>query len=141
MPHRRVLPLTIPTLLLTLALLPALASRGLVDDDADADLTPPSRAPSAAARSYSPHAGGGVRTQVYFGDTHLHTSNSGDAFLAGDRLGPEQAYRFARGEEVISSTGLPVRLARPLDFLVIADPRPLGTDDARWAGPIGQGRQ
>ena len=121
MPHRRVLPLAIPTLLLTLALLPALASRGLVDDDADADLRPPATAPSAAARSYSPHAGGGVRTQVYFGDTHLHTSNSGDAFLAGDRLGPEQAYRFARGEEVISSTGLPVRLARPLDFLVIAD--------------------
>jgi hypothetical protein len=58
---------------------------------------------------------------VYFGDTHLHTANSGDAFMAGDRLGPEQAYRLARGEEVVSSTGVPVRLSRPLDFLVIAD--------------------
>ena len=45
-------------------------------------------------------AGGGVRTQEYLGDTHMHTSNSGDAFLAGDQLGPEQAYRFDRGEDV-----------------------------------------
>lgn len=121
MARRSLLPFGLPALLLTLALLPAASSKGLVDDDADADLRPLTTPPAAAARRYSPHAGGGVQTQVYFGDTHLHTSNSGDAFLAGDRLGPEQAYRFARGEEVISSTGLPVRLARPLDFLVIAD--------------------
>ena len=59
--------------------------------------------------------------QVYFGDTHLHTSNSSDAFGLGVRLGPEEALRFARGEEVTSSTGLKAQLARPLDFLVISD--------------------
>jgi hypothetical protein len=58
---------------------------------------------------------------VYFGDTHNHTANSGDAFMAGNRLTPEQAYRFARGEEVISSSGVPAKLSRPLDFLVVAD--------------------
>ncbi len=58
---------------------------------------------------------------MYFGDTHHHTANSGDAFMAGDRLTPEQAYRFARGEEVISSTGVPAKLSRPLDFLVVSD--------------------
>ena len=59
--------------------------------------------------------------RVYWGDTHLHTSNSVDAFGFGVRLGPEEALRFARGEEVTSTMGLKARLARPLDFLVITD--------------------
>lgn len=59
--------------------------------------------------------------QVYFGDTHLHTANSSDAFGLGVRLGPEEALRFAMGEEVTSTTGLKAKLDRPLDFLVIAD--------------------
>jgi hypothetical protein len=76
---------------------------------------------TASASRYSPYAGREYPTQVYFGDTHHHTANSGDAFMNGDRLSPEDAYRFARGEEVVSSTGIPVKLARPLDFLVISD--------------------
>jgi hypothetical protein len=74
-----------------------------------------------AARGYSPYAGRKYPTQVYWGDTHNHTANSGDAFAAGNRLTPEDAYRVARGEEVVSSTGVPVKLSRPLDFLVVAD--------------------
>jgi len=70
---------------------------------------------------YSPYAGRKYPTRVYFGDTHLHTAYSGDSFMGGNRLGPEEAYRFARGEEVITSTGQPARLARPLDFLVVSD--------------------
>ncbi len=57
----------------------------------------------------------------YWGDTHLHTDNSVDAFGFGVRLGPEDALRFASGEEVTATTGVPAKLARPLDFLVIAD--------------------
>ncbi len=57
----------------------------------------------------------------YWGDTHLHTDNSVDAFGFGVRLGPEAALRFARGEEVTASTGGKAQLARPLDFLVISD--------------------
>lgn len=83
--------------------------------------------PSAAAMSYSPYIDGdhtpapddGMRP--YYGDTHLHTSYSTDAGMAGAIVGPEEAYRFARGEAITSNTGLPVRLQRPLDFLVIAD--------------------
>jgi hypothetical protein len=71
--------------------------------------------------SYSPYADRDYPTRVYFGDTHHHTANSGDAFMNGDRLSPEDAYRFARGEQVVSSSGIPVKLARPLDFLVISD--------------------
>ncbi len=41
--------------------------------------------------------------------------------MIGNTLGPDEAYRFAGGETVTSSTGIPARLARPLDFLVVAD--------------------
>jgi len=58
---------------------------------------------------------------VFWGDTHLHTQNSFDAGLFGTRLGPADAYRFARGEEVISSSGVPAKLRRPYDFLVVTD--------------------
>jgi hypothetical protein len=59
--------------------------------------------------------------QVYFGDPHLHTSLSMDAGAWGNKLGLEPAYRFARGAEVTSSSGLKAKLSRPLDFVVIAD--------------------
>ena len=72
-------------------------------------------------RPYSPYAGGAVPNRVFWGDTHLHTSFSMDAGAFGARLGPEDAYRFARGDEVESSTAGRARLARPLDFLVVAD--------------------
>ncbi len=70
---------------------------------------------------YSPYAGRGFPSRVYWGDTHLHTGLSMDAGLFGNTLGLDEAYRFARGEEVTASTGLQARLSRPLDFLVIAD--------------------
>jgi hypothetical protein len=72
-------------------------------------------------KSYSPYAAGELPYRVLWGDTHLHTEASMDAGLFGNRLGLDDAYRFARGEEVVSSTGVPVRLSRPLDWLVIAD--------------------
>lgn len=59
--------------------------------------------------------------RVLWGDTHLHTDNSIDAFGFGTRLGPEEALKFARGDEVTSTTGTRAQLSRPLDFLVIAD--------------------
>ena len=70
---------------------------------------------------YSPYPEQNFPNRVFFGDTHLHTSYSTDAGMIGNRLGPEDAYRFARGETVKSSTGLPARLGRPLDFLVVTD--------------------
>lgn len=70
---------------------------------------------------YSPYPAQNFPNRVFFGDTHLHTSYSTDAGMFGNSLGPEDAYRFARGETVTSSTGVPARLKRPLDFLVIAD--------------------
>ncbi len=63
----------------------------------------------------------GYPTEVYFGDTHLHTELSMDAGAFGNRLSMDEAYRFARGEQVKSSTGLNAQLKEPLDFLVVAD--------------------
>jgi len=72
-------------------------------------------------KAYSPYAQRSFPSRVYWGDTHLHTGLSLDAGLFGCILDHEDAYRFARGEEIKSSTGLPVKLSRPLDWLVIAD--------------------
>jgi hypothetical protein len=72
-------------------------------------------------KEYSPYADDHFPNQVYFGDTHLHSSWSTDAGMAGATLGPDVAYRVSRGEEVTSHLGWKVKLVRPLDFLVLAD--------------------
>jgi hypothetical protein len=99
-----------------------------------------------AQRPYSPYVGSNIPTRVYFGDTHLHTSYSMDAGAFGARLTPRDAYLFARGSEVRSSSGQPVKLSRPLDFLVVADhsdgmgffPLLMGGDPEVMADPQGR---
>ena len=72
--------------------------------------------------SYSRYANQSYPTNVYWGDTHLHTNLSLDAYSDGNKkLGPEEAYRFAKGEAVIANNGMKARLHKPLDFLVVAD--------------------
>ena len=96
-------------------------------------------------RPYSPYAGRNFPTRAFWGDTHLHTELSMDAGAFGARLSPDDAYRFAKGAELVSSTGQPVRLSRPLDFLVVADhsdnmgffPRLFAGDPAMLADPTG----
>jgi hypothetical protein len=78
-------------------------------------------APSTEAATPAASAGADYPTRVFFGDTHLHTAMSMDAGAFGNRLGVEEAYRFARGEEVTASSGQKAKLSRPLDFLVVAD--------------------
>jgi hypothetical protein len=77
--------------------------------------------PQADRPGYSPHVARSYPTRVYWGDQHLHTSWSPDALAGGTRVSPEEALRLARGEQVVSSTGQPVRLARPLDWLAVSD--------------------
>ena len=115
---------------------PKVVPEGSVDKEALAKVLPDKPA-------YSPYAGRSFPTRPLFGDTHVHTSFSADAGAAGARLGPADALRFARGEEVLSSSGQPVRLSRPLDFLVVADhsdgfgvfPRLMNGDPALLADP------
>jgi hypothetical protein len=72
-------------------------------------------------KAYSPFAGRTFPTQLLWGDNHLHTSMSMDAGGFGNRVDLRGAYRLARGEEIIASSGQPVRLGRPLDWLAITD--------------------
>ena len=63
-----------------------------------------------------------ISTRVYWGDTHVHTSFSPDASLNGNiRIGPEEAFRFARGQVIEGHNGKSAKLKRPLDFLVVTD--------------------
>ncbi|PQJ28300.1 DUF3604 domain-containing protein [Rubritalea profundi] len=71
--------------------------------------------------NFSPYVGKTYPSEVYWGDTHVHTALSLDAGLFGNTLGVEEAYRFAKGEKLTSATGVPVKLARPLDWLVVSD--------------------
>ena len=75
----------------------------------------------AYAHAYSPYAQRDYPTRPLFGETHLHTMASFDAGAFGARLTPRDAFRFGMGDEVVSSTGIPVRLSRPLDFVVVTD--------------------
>jgi hypothetical protein len=100
----------------------------------------------SAKPTYSPYAGRSFPIRPFFGDTHLHTGFSMDAGAFGARLTPRDAYRFARGEELTSNTGQPVKLSRPLDFLVVADhsdgmgffPQLMGGDPELLATPQGR---
>ena len=97
--------------ILTVTTTPALAQ----------DVNPPPELVQPPRAEYSPFAEDYFPTRVLWGDTHVHTNYSTDAGMIGTTLGPDEAYRFARGEAVTSNLGWNVKLHRPLDFIVIAD--------------------
>jgi len=141
------------TLLLALGFSQTAYSKGggIVTDDQE------SLSAAAKTKPYSPYAQRFYPKRPLWGDTHLHTAVSFDAGAFGARLSPPDAYRFAKGEEVVSSTGQPVKLSRPLDFLVVADhsdnmgffpqllkgaPYVMANDEGRkWYGMINRGGQ
>lgn len=88
------------------------------------DAPPPAAQHEAAlpAQPYSPALREPLENNLYFGDLHLHTNLSPDAFLNGTRsVSPEQAYRFAMGETIEADNGSNARLRRPLDFMAVTD--------------------
>lgn len=95
------------SLILTMSLL--YAQDGLCDD-------------GALRESYSEPSVNNIPRRVFFGDLHLHTNNSADAYaLDNVSLTPADAYRFARDGVTIDFKGENVRLRRPLDFLAVTD--------------------
>ena len=115
--------LLVPAALSLLLAAPAGAQEGEPAKKATAplDLSGDSEDLHLGDKEYSPYLDQGYPTRPYWGDTHVHTSYSTDAGMFGNRLGPDKAYRFARGEEVVSSTGVRAKLVRPYDWLVVAD--------------------
>ncbi|MCP4382258.1 MAG: DUF3604 domain-containing protein [Hyphomicrobiales bacterium] len=100
---------------------PAMPGIALSQEDGTHNLVSEGVARTAVEKSYSPYVGRNYPTVPLWGDTHLHTAASLDAFGQGARLEAAEAYQFARGEEVRATSGMRVRLSRPLDWLVIAD--------------------
>ena len=79
-------------------------------------------AATALAEGYSKPVGNEYPLNVYWGDTHLHSRNSADAYSLGNMsLTPQDAYRFARGQAMTAHNGMEIQLRRPLDFLVLSD--------------------
>ena len=82
---------------ITLAFLPILAMGTVAFA---MDVVPERDDYDAPKKEYSPYVDDHFPNNVYFGDTHLHTSWSADIGMAGATLGPEEAYRVSRGETV-----------------------------------------
>ncbi|MFT5784150.1 MAG: hypothetical protein ACI9JE_001473, partial [Candidatus Krumholzibacteriia bacterium] len=111
--------LRLPAYLIAFFILLLATTPSMSQDLSGADEEVLSNAYSGSA--YSPYAERAFPERPLWGDSHLHTALSMDAALFGNRLSPREAYLFARGEQVTASTGQTVRLARPLDWLVVAD--------------------
>ncbi len=130
---------TVVAAALTIAMGTAVASDPVPSEESLIDVYP-------KRDDYSPYANRNFPTNVYWGDTHVHTGMSMDAGAFGARLKPADAYRFARGEQLRSSTGQDVKLSRPLDFLVVSDhsdnmgffPRLIGGEPSMLADPTGR---
>ena len=68
--------------------------------------------------------------EAYFGETHIHTSWSFDAYVFGNmKAGPEDAYKFAIGQPIEHPAGYQVKITRPLDFMAV-------TDHAEYVGTV-----
>ena len=77
-------------------------------------------APASAPTTEAPSPAA-PELQAYFGDLHVHTRNSFDAYIMNVRATPDDAYRFAKGEPIRHPLGYEMRVERPLDFLAVTD--------------------
>ncbi|MBB5210962.1 DUF3604 domain-containing protein [Microbulbifer hydrolyticus] len=98
------------------------AGQDSASDVASNEEAPPATANDNAAKAQPGEDGvaSNPLRDAYFGETHLHTGVSMDAFIGGNRLTPDDAYRFARGEEV-KVNGSMHKIKRPLDFCAVTD--------------------
>ena len=108
---------------ITLPLLAVIVGLGLAVSSKldDPSLSPPSLEPQAVSFANKPVAPFEEQRQVLFGDLHIHTGFSTDAYVMGVRSEPNDVYRFAKGEVISHGAGYPIRISRPLDFAAVTD--------------------
>jgi hypothetical protein len=111
---------TTSNLLLIGASLLALAACNSKPGDSSAPDSTEARADEGSG-TYLPDPNRTYPTRVLWGDQHVHTGWSADAGLSGATVGPEEAVRFARGEEVANNSGGTMKLGRPLDWIAVSD--------------------
>lgn len=81
----------------------------------------PAGVPDRAGEETAPREQRSSTRNAYFGDLHVHTKYSFDAYIYGTRNDPDDAYRYAKGETLTHAAGIEMRLEAPLDFLAVAD--------------------
>ena len=104
---------SLPSVLLLAVSLPLLAQDAGMHSGKELSKEKPTRPYSPYASPYSEfEAGAEYPNRVFWGDTHLHTSFTMDAGAFGARLGPREAYQFARVDEIETTTAGRARFAR-----------------------------
>ena len=78
-------------------------------------------APVVAPAAHGEASSSGGEMNLYWGELHVHTAESFDSTMMGNKLGIDDAYRFAKGEPLMGAGGETMQLSRPLDFVAITD--------------------
>ncbi|MEM8498590.1 MAG: DUF3604 domain-containing protein [Pseudomonadota bacterium] len=87
----------------------------------DPSLQPPFDPAQSSQLPYKSAVDPEPNRQLFFGDLHIHTSLSTDAYVFGVRSLPEDVYTFALGGTIEHGAGYPIKISRPLDFAAATD--------------------
>ena len=93
-------------------------------EDAKKEAAPPAQPPAAAAaaQASAPALQRNPERNAYFGETHIHTSWSVDAWVMGNRItGPADAYKYAKGGTIKHPMGFDIKIDTPMDFMGVTD--------------------
>jgi hypothetical protein len=106
---------------LGVAMLAASINSGCGQQEAEAPPAVIADPVEAEAEAKAPAPAGNPLRNAYYGDLHVHTALSVDAFITNTRTLPDDAYRYAKGEEIDHVSGNRIRIGTPLDFMAVTD--------------------